>query len=172
MGHDDATLDALRRTARAVGGRHGLSPGCGEAELLGAVSRLTGVRAVVHAAVDDGAPLPARCGVSAATAVHTDRIEILVDATATGLYRRALVGHEVGHLLMGHHSSISREEIARAVAPDVSPDLARAFASAGTRFLRRSFETRQEREAEVFATWVVGSPTAATGLADLVRHRS
>jgi hypothetical protein len=71
---------------------------------------------------------------------------IFFDALATGLHRGHIVLHELGHVLLGHHDGVlDGQEIPFGV------DSALVLAMAGR---TRSYDEREELEAELFATYV------------------
>lgn len=71
------------------------------------------------------------------------------DATLTA--RDGIIGHEIGHMLLEHTPSLgdAPQGLLEALAPSVTPELARRFLS------RTGYETVQEAQAEEFGTRLV-----------------
>lgn len=85
------------------------------------------------------------CGLWVATAT-TDYL--FYERATTRLHQLLIVGHEAGHMVMGHHSAeVLHEELARLLGLDVA--LVRQVVG------RQSYSTADEQEAEVFGRLVV-----------------
>lgn len=84
------------------------------------------------------------CGILITT---NERDLILYPNSATPLHRKHIVAHEIGHLMLGHTGTHKfQDDLLRRLTPNLSQDLIRRLLG------RTTYEDRQEREAEVFAT--------------------
>lgn len=84
--------------------------------------------------------------------IPTDEADyIFYDRRATVRGREQIVGHELGHLLLEHIPRLADAPpgLLEALAPSVSPELARRF------LLRSGYGTREEAAAEEFGTRLV-----------------
>lgn len=106
-------------------------------------------------------PLPAQpvapgaCGVWLAT--DTDD-HIFVEPGTTRLHREHILLHEISHMLLEHDAAdIPPESAMGALMPDLSPALVRRLMA------RTSYDTPQEREAEMLASllWTTGLRSGA-----------
>jgi hypothetical protein len=81
--------------------------------------------------------------------VATDTTDYLFyERATTRLHQLLIVGHEAGHMVMGHHSAeVMRDELARLLGLNV--ELVRQVVG------RQSYSTADEQEAEVFGRLIV-----------------
>lgn len=76
-----------------------------------------------------------------------DRDVVLYDATTSPFHQQLIVAHEVGHMTCDHYpGSVLDEEVAALLLPNLDPALVRRILS------RTDYSSREEREAETFAT--------------------
>lgn len=75
---------------------------------------------------------------------------LFIDATASPSRREQIIGHELGHLLLGHTPQLqdAPDGLLEALAPDVSPALARRVLA----LARTGYDDAHEAAAEFFGT--------------------
>ena len=75
---------------------------------------------------------------------------VFYDATASPARREQVIGHELGHLLLGHNPQLqdAPDGLLQALAPDVSPALARRVLA----LARTGYDDAHEAAAELFGT--------------------
>ena len=75
---------------------------------------------------------------------------LFIDAAASPSRREQIIGHELGHLLLGHTPQLqdAPDGLLEALAPDVSPALARRVLALG----RTGYDDAHEAAAELFGT--------------------
>jgi hypothetical protein len=86
-------------------------------------------------------------GPSGAWIELADRDVILYDATTSPFHQQLIVGHELGHMLCDHYpGSVLEAEVTALLLPNLDPALVRRILN------RTDYSSREEREAETFAT--------------------
>lgn len=86
--------------------------------------------------------------------VRTDQADyVFYDATASPSRREQIIGHELGHLLLGHTPRLSEafDGLIEALVPSVSPELARRMLS----LARTGYAEAEEAAAELFGTSLI-----------------
>ncbi|BEP13861.1 hypothetical protein acdb102_21720 [Acidothermaceae bacterium B102] len=80
---------------------------------------------------------------------------VFFDRKATPSRREAIVGHELGHLVFDHAARLedASDDLLKALAPSVSPELARRILARG----RSTYGDDEEFLAETFATALIRS---------------
>lgn len=76
-----------------------------------------------------------------------DRDLVIYDSTTSGFHQQLIIAHEVGHMVCDHFpGSVLDEELSALLLPSLDPVLVRRILS------RTDYSSREEREAETFAT--------------------
>ena len=88
---------------------------------------------------------------------------VFFEQQASPSRREAIIGHELGHLVLEHAARLADapDDLLKALAPSVSPELARRILSRA----RSSYGEDEEALAEIFATSLIraGQGRRATG---------
>ena len=86
------------------------------------------------------------------------------DDRATPSRREAIIGHELGHLVLDHAARLedAPDDLLRALAPSTSPELARRILTRS----RTTYGDAEEAIAETFATSLVRAGNRSRGPAD------
>lgn len=146
---------ALRRRCRRLLNELGIQPPLDVVDLCGRFGDVRGrpIRLVAHPI-----PVPGPFGVWISTA---EADYILYQQQTTKPHQAHIVLHELGHILAGHRVQKEDDQLLSQLYPDVEPDeLRRQYPDlepgAVRRALRRtSYDTEQEREAELVATIIL-----------------
>jgi hypothetical protein len=145
----------LRRRCRRLLNDLGIRPPLDVVELCRRFGDMRGkpIRLVAHPI-----PVPGPFGVWIST---TAADYILYQRETTKPHQAHIVLHELGHILAGHHGDQDDDALLVQLYPDVEPDVLREQypdlePDAVRRALRRtSYDTEQEREAELVATIIL-----------------
>ena len=88
---------------------------------------------------------------------------VFFDGQASPSRREAIVGHELGHLVFDHAARLENasDELLKALAPSVSPELARRILSRA----RSTYGDEEESLAETFATALIRAGNGRRGFA-------
>lgn len=79
---------------------------------------------------------------------------VYYEQDTTPFHATLIALHEIAHILLGHHGPTAWQNLARHVAPDVHPTLARLILG------RSAYDTAEEREAETLASLILERATA------------
>ena len=97
--------------------------------------------------------------------VATDQADyVFYDAGASPARREQIIGHELGHLLLGHTPRLSEalDGLIEALAPSVSPELARQVLA----MARTGYAEAEEAAAELFGTSLLRAAHTKRGPAE------
>ena len=95
------------------------------------------------------------CGIWVATG---DDDWIFVEQDTSPLHRQHIVLHEVAHMICGHDAAaLPENELIGRLFPDLSPAMVRSVLS------RASYQSEQEREAELLASLILARAQPAAG---------
>lgn len=97
--------------------------------------------------------------------VATDQADyVFYDAEASPARREQIIGHELGHLLLGHTPRLSEafDGLIEALAPSVSPELARQVLA----MARTGYAEAEEAAAELFGTSLLRAAHTKRGPAE------
>jgi hypothetical protein len=125
------------------------------AELCQAVSARRG--RPLHVRRIPGPPARARpCGIWIAT---DDDDWIFVEEDTSPLHRQHIVLHELAHMICGHDAAtLPENDLIGRLFPDLSPAMVRTVLS------RASYQSEQEREAELLASLILTKPQRAAAV--------
>lgn len=87
---------------------------------------------------------------------HTDYV--ISPQSATGYRRELIIGHELGHIVLGHEPELGAgaAQLRSALSPETTPALVHRFLT------RHGFSGRDEQDAETFATLLLASVTRSS----------
>jgi hypothetical protein len=78
------------------------------------------------------------------------------------VHQRHIIAHEIGHMAFGHQGAkVGDEGLTRVLFPDLSPAVVQSFLA------RTSYSDNEEREAETFASILLGRVRRQPAIADL-----
>lgn len=101
-------------------------------------------------------PFTAGPGVPCGVWIATDEADyIFHEEGTTPFHKTHIVLHEIAHMLLDHRGGSAWQDLARLLAPDVDPGLARLILG------RAAYSTVEEREAETLASLMLEKSSAA-----------
>jgi hypothetical protein len=101
-------------------------------------------------------PFTAGPGVPCGMWIATDEADyIFHEEGTTPFHKTHIVLHEIAHMLLDHRDGGAWQDLARLLAPDVDPGLARLILG------RTAYTTVEEREAETLASLIFEKSSAA-----------